>query len=320
MCFDSRFFNILGFGLGVIALGHVAFTPVFAQDSGRGTLSKSAKQLQTRKSDLPQKPTARIDYVDADKFITKITSLAEPKPRGEFETREAYEARQAKLTDSGAVLVRLEHGYKDYAYDIDSKTLSIQIPISEINPRKRLQGVPLRAAYSIDKKEQYTASNAYGARVTVERTWSTQYLLFVPTAQLEGLLTVADDPAMASLPESMRARMADRFKKKTVTVSLTAEPSDAERIAKDYIALLLVRPRGLQGTVSEATFSSKATINEPKESTLFTQAIEIDLIEIVIRDGKTGKTLLRKAVFDAMPPPISESSANAPSEPSKKQE
>lgn len=317
MRLTSRFFTKSTLGIIALTFVQTIFAPSFAQNS-KNTTSKS--QIPSRKSDTSKTQAARVDFVDADKFISKITSLAEPEPRGEFETKETYEARQPRLSASESVLVRIERGYKDYAYDIDNKILSIRIPISEIKPRKTLQGLPLRAAYKIDKEEQYTGSNAYGARVTVERTWSTQHLLFVPTNQLEGLVTVADDPVLASLPDNLRSQMAGRFKKTTIAVALSAEPSDAERIAKNYSILLLVRPRGLQHAVFEATHSTKATISEPKESTLFTRAIEVDLMEIIIRDGKTGKTLLKKAVFGASPPPIVESSANDSTDPAKRAE
>lgn len=298
-----------------ITLTHTTFAPALAQDLKKAP-SKSQSQTATRKSDASKTQAAPVDFVDADKFISKITSLAEPKPRGEFETKEAYEARQPKLAGTESVLVRVERGYKDYSYDIDSQTLSIRIPVSEIKPRKALQGLPLRVAHKVDKEEKYTGSNAYGARVTVERRWSTQYLLFVPTDQLKDLVTVTADPAFASLPESVRSK----YNKTTFALKLSAEPGDAERISKDYSLLLLVRPRGLQHTVHEASHSTKPTISDPTEITLFTAAAEVDLMEIVIRDGKTGKTLLKKAVFGAAPPPITESSVNVSTESAKKVE
>lgn len=287
------------FCLSAIAVVQMICEPAFAQDGGKLASSKSVKKAVAGKSDSTKPQTVRRDYVDAAKFIDKIISLAEPVPRGEFESREAYEARQPKLSASETTLVRLERGYKDYAYDFDSKTLSIRIPVGEIKPNKTLQGFPLRVAYEHENKGGYTASNAYGARVTVEKTWSTQYLLYVPNEQLGSLVTVTDDPVLASLPDNLRRQMAGKYKKTTVALTINAEPNDAERIAKDSLVLLSVRPKGLQDTVHEATFSSKPTISEPRESTLFTRAIGVDLVEIIIRDGKTGKTILKKAVHDA---------------------
>ncbi len=296
--------------LGIIALTLIqtTFAPAYAQDSKNAT-PKSQSQTPARKIGALNTQTAPVDYVDAHKFVLALTSRAAPRPRGEFETNEAYEARQPKLVEAESVLVRIMRGFdKDYAYDMDKKTLSIEIPIAKIRPKSSLLGQAFLAGRINDKDEKYIGSNAFGAQVNVGKSWSTQYLLFVPTDQVKGLITVADDPFFATLPEYLRSKehVRAQYQKTTVAVTLHAEPSEAERIAKDYSLLLLIRDRGVP-LVHEATLVTKPTISEPRDTVLFTRAIEVDLMEIVVRDGKTGKTLLKKLVFDAPSSPIAES-------------
>jgi hypothetical protein len=300
--------------VAMISLALALTQSALAQDAKKPPPSKPTKPAAVSKPEPARAQPVRHDFLEAQEYITKINAVAEPQPRGEFETREAYEARQPKLPDTASALVRIERGYKDYSYDIDKKVLTIRIPVAKIKPRKSLSGLPLQVAYSIDKKEEYTGSNSYGAKVTVEKTWSTSYLLFIPPAQVESMLNETENPIFATLPESMRARMADTFKERTVSLSISAEPRDAERISKAYAVLLRIRPKGLQYSVFEATHSTKPTISEPKESTLFTRAIEVDLLEILIRDGPMGPELLRHPVGAQSPSPTSEPASSAASD------
>ncbi len=300
--------------VAMITLALALTESALAQDAKKSPPSKPTKPASVSKPEAARSQPVKHDFLEAQDFITKINAVAEPQPRGEFETREAYEARQPKLPDAASTLLRIERGYKDYSYDIDKKVLTIRIPIAKIKPRKSLSGLPLQAAYSIDKKEEYTGSNSYGARVTVEKIWSTSYLLFIPPAQVESMLTETENPILATLPESMRARMADTFKERTVSLYLPAEPRDAERISKNYAVILRVRPKGLQYSVFEATHSTKPTISEPKESTLFTRAIEVDLLEILVRDGPMGPELLRHPVGAQSSSPTAEPASSAASD------
>ncbi|MFC7460314.1 hypothetical protein [Hydrogenophaga defluvii] len=296
----------IGAQVVTIALAIALLEPALAQDAKKPPPTKPTKSASVPKPEPARPQPVKYDFLEAQEYITKINAIAEPQPRGEFESREAYEARQPKLADAASTLLRIERGYKDYSYDIDKKVLTIRVPVAKIKPRKSLNGLPLQAAYSIDKKEEYTGSNSYGAKVTVEKTWSTSYLLFVPPEQVNSMLKETENPILATLPESMRARMADSFKERTISVDISAEPRDAERISKNYVVLFRVRPKGLQFSVFEATQSTKPTISEPKDSTLFTRAIEVDLLEIVVRDGPMGPELLRQPIGVPLPSPASD--------------
>ena len=279
----------------MITLALALAEPAVAQDAKKPPPSRPTKLASVSKPEPARALPVRHDFLEAQEYITN--AVAEPQPRGEFETREAYEARQPKLPDAASALVRIERNFLNYSYDIDKKVLTIRIPFAMTGPRKRLSGLPLQAAYSIDKQEKYTGSNSYGAQVTVEKTRSTSYLLFIPPAQVESMLTETENPIIATLfPESMRARYADAFKEKTISLYLPAEPRDAERISKNYEVLLRVRPKGLQYSVFEATHTTKPTISEPEERTLFTRAIEVDLLEILVRDGPMGPELLKHTI------------------------
>jgi hypothetical protein len=283
--------------------------PAFGQEPKKPSPSSVAKPNKATKPEHSKNSSAQRDFEEAHKFIEKINSISEPQPRGEFETREAYEARQPSLSLDKSVLLRLERGFKDYSYDIDRKLLSIHIPVAKIEPRKRkLTGLPIQAAYKIESQGEYIASNAYGAKVKVEKTYSTNYVMYVPDSQLDGLVTEKENPALASLPESMRASMRKALKdEKTIVVTLAAEPDNAKRISENFAVLFRVRPKGLENSVFEATLITKPTISEPKESTLFTRAIEVDLLEILVRDGASGSILLKKTIGQFSAPSASES-------------
>ncbi len=303
----------IGAQVVTIALAIALLEPALAQDAKKPPPTKPTKPASVPKPEPARPQPVKYDFLEAQEYITKISALAESPPRGEFETKEAYEARQPKLPDAASTLLRIERGYKDYSYDIDKKVLTIRVPITTLKPRKSLSGLPLQAAHSFDTKEEYIGSNSYGAKVKVEKNWSTQYLLFVPPAQFNSMLKETDDPIFASLPESRRAA----YKKRTISLDISAEPRDAERISKNYAVLLRVRPKGLQFSVSEATFSTKPTISEPKDSVLFTRAIEVDLLEVVVRDGPMGPELFRQTIDVPSPSPASDptSSATADSPP-----
>ena len=297
--------------VAAIAVALAIMESALAQDAIKPPPSKPTKPASVSKSEPKRTQAVKQDFLEAKEYIAKINAAADPQPRGEFETREAFEARQPKLSDNESALLRIERGYKNYSYDIDKKVLTIRIPVTKIKPRKSLSGLPLQAAHSIDKKEEYTGSNSYGTKVTVERTWSTLYLLFVPTAQLDSILAEAPNPIFATLPENMRARMPDTLNEKAISVYISAEPKDAERISQNYSVLLRVRPKGLQFSVHEATHTTKPTISEPRESTLFTRAIEVDLLEIIVRDGPMGTELLRQAIGAPSPSAASDPASSA---------
>lgn len=282
--------------------------PAFGQESKKPSPPSVAKPNKATKPEHSKNSSAQRDFEEAYKFIEKVNSISEPLPRGEFETREAYEARQPSLSLEKSVLLRLERGFKDYSYDIDKKLLSIHIPIAKIEPRKRkLTGLPIQAAYKIENQGEYIASNAYGAKVKVEKTYSTIYILYVPDSQIDGLVTEKENPVLASLPESTRASLRKTLKdEKTIAVTLVAEPSDAKRISENFAVLFRVRPKGLQNSVFEATHTTKPTISEPKESTLFSRAIEVDLLEILVRDGALGSVLFKNTIGQPSAPSASE--------------
>lgn len=281
----------------------------FGQESKKPSPPSVTKPNNATKLEHSKNSSAQRDFEEAYKFIEKISSISEPSPRGEFETREAYEARQPSLSLEKIVLLRLERSvFKDYSYDIDKKQLSIYIPIATIEPKKRkLAGTPIQAAYKFEDQGKYIASNAYGATVKVEKYYSKSYILYVPDSQLSGLVTERENPALASLPESTRATLRKALKdEKTIAVTLIAEPGEAKRISENFAVLLRVRPKGLQNSVSEATLTTKPTISEPKESTLFSRAIEVDLLEILVRDGALGSVLLKITIGQPSAPSVSE--------------
>jgi hypothetical protein len=286
----------------IIALTLLLAEPALAQNAKKPPpsmpMSRPSAVLKAKPEPVQ---TVQPDFIEAQEYITKITRLARPEPRGEFETKEAYEARQPKLPDDSRSLILVERGYKQYSYDIDNKVLTIHIPVSKLTPRKRLSGLPLRVAVSIDED-------------TVIRSWLTNYLLFIPPAQVESLLTETPMPSLAAIPESERAhalRMAAYNKERRISLHLSAEPKDAERISKSYAVLLWVRPKGLEYSVSEATHSREPTISEPRDSTLFTRAIEVDLLEILIRDGSMGTELLRHPIGGLRATKTTEPATNA---------
>ena len=300
--------SVARIAIASLALFSWLAAPAFGQEAKKPSPSSAEKQNKATMPGHSKNSSAQRDFEDAYKFIERVNSISEPSPRGEFETREAYEARQPSLSLEKSVLLRLERSFKDYSYDIDSKLLSIHIPVAKIEPRKKqLTGLPIQAAYKIENQGEYVASNAYGAKVKVEKTYSTNYVLYVPDSQLGGLVTEKENPVLASLPENLRASMKKTLKnEKTIILTLTAEPGNAKRISENFAVLFRVRPKGLQNSVFEATHSTKPTISEPKESTLFSRAIEVDLLEIQVRDGALGSILLKKAIGQSSAPSASE--------------
>lgn len=128
---------------------------------------------------------------DQIKALTK-----EDLHKGEFETTAEFEARkqqfQAPQLASLPYTFRVEPGANPFrelfSYDADAATMRGHLPF---------RGGKFVDIHASSDKDSYTATNGFGAGVTVQRTRTGKYGIKLPTAPEEAVVAVHMDPAQA---------------------------------------------------------------------------------------------------------------------------
>lgn len=234
--------------------------------------------------------SARIDPQYSGVSIAKVVAAIEKLTqleKGEFETTADFEKRQQAAFDSKYLgklglndLLPLvfdvrKQGYQTpfyYSYNADKAEVSL----NDASPMKDYNGIggpnhshgwkPDSYYTSIlmrdfGPKETYTASNAYGASVTVEKLTATEY----------GFATDS-----------------------TTTLTIEHVPMEVSRAANELPslkALFLVKPR--KPYLAYNFYHGEPTRTNPVEMTLRTKSLIVDIVAFVFFSGKTGEIIAK---------------------------
>lgn len=270
--------------ISIFALAVVVFpSGAFSQTKIEGKSSGYAKSKAGAKR---EKPSARLPYnaVPIAEYLDKLISAVDVKPRGEFETKEAYEARLSQTVAVPPAYVLIEADRRSsYYYNVDDRVIEIYIPgVDLLKPRKSLKGTPFKVALKSEDRGAYTGSNGYGATVKVERTYLTQYLLYVEQEDLLKMVKTYQKPLFRKMDPGASSALG-RFGMDTgIVIQFSIDPSQAKQLSESFQIYMKIVADGSVGF--EATNSTKPTIKEPQETTLFNKAASVKVEELIVRD------------------------------------
>jgi hypothetical protein len=215
--------------------------------------------------------------------IEKLTRLT----KGEFETTADFEVRQKAAIDSSFLgnlkltsilpfIVDVQKRSYDaplyYSYNADRA----EVTLTDGASKKKYNGIGGAVHFSVfnqpslytftlsknlDSKETYSASNAYGATVTVEKLGATEYAVATDSAES---LTVANLPMVSSVAESELP-----YLKALVLVKLK-EPY----LIYDF-------------------YYAKPTRDNPVELTVRTKSLVGEVLGVIYFSGRTGMIIAR---------------------------
>lgn len=202
--------------------------------SGLGA-AKAATPPEVTPSTNPAGPgaTGPLPVEEVAPFFSDFQKKGMKPTRGEFETKEEYEKRLPKPWDSEKVVffsLNRSKLNKAYRYDVDRELLTVQggkVPISASDLKKEFAGTPVTIFDEWEDKGEYEAKNGFGERVTVKKTWLTEYVLFLDN--------------IGPLPETVYDRNKRQFE-----IQLSRAPKAAAELSKNVELLLAVRLKGYE--------------------------------------------------------------------------
>lgn len=281
--------------------------------AGQTTKRPSAKPKQKVKEKLQPEPSA--DIYSAKAFNTDLQTLPvgykghnaqsihntfqqRLTPKGEFETTEAYQDRivgSAMLPLIGSLTVShlfaFELDTAIFEYDADKESLMVGAVFGKVDDgtvlKDSYRGLALEAGGDF-KQETYEGSNAYGAKVAIEKTTILRYELAVDNWE-----AWQTEDYIEPYLRKMEAGSAVKYlTKKGIFNNLSLAPTLAETLKPNFRLLAICRLKypfiGKGGTYIKPTFTS------PRESYYIAKYLYADMLELWAYDLSTGKVLYRK--------------------------
>lgn len=242
---------------------------------GAGGAPPPGNELSARPSMNSEDPLGAKDPRQFFPWYLKMHD--EVTERSQFETEEEYLKRQPPAFDSEKTIYFRVERHGEYSYDINTKTLTLTqkmlAALGETLSRSDLRYYIILASDEV-ARESYVAQNAYGAETTVEKTTAKFYELVF-----------------------LNERSSPQFDLDTgkISVTLTLEPREAERLSKSYEFVLGVRLPGFSQSEFKATRLGPK-FDFPYDYTHLTYEISAVLREVIIRDRNTLEVLRRVPV------------------------
>lgn len=254
-----------------------------------------ALALAADAADAPAQPaTTDLKIEDTKAFFDDYLSKKDPPPRGEFETTDEYQKRIPKYPKPTGICyfsVPYVLSEKRYTYNADTQTMMVigdylSTPFDEEKrfclPRKLVDRVYRTDGYC----NSYTATNAYGAQVTVTVETATEYkfcyanLTCIPQELVDGKLT-GDESFEFRLPVHLA-------------------PKAAEAFSKNIETIIGVRPIDYSRSIRTQRFS-KATFDSPSDFTYNSLIIEANLVKIILRNSATKEIVAQYDIPESAP-------------------
>lgn len=287
--FGKLFIPILAIAAIVFPCSTFSQTKIEAKSSGNAKSKAEAKRAKSS-APLPYNAAPIAEYLD------KLVSAVDMKPRGEFETKEAYEARRSQTVVVPPAYVLIEADRRDgYYYNVDERVIEIYIPgVDLLKPRKPLKGTPFKVALKSEDQGTYTASNGYGVTVEVERSYLTQYVLYVEQEDLLKMVKSYPKPFLRKMNLGASSELGGVRMDAGIVIQFGVEPDRAKQLSESFQIYMKIVPDGSVGF--EATNSTKPTIKDPRETTLFNKMASVKVEELIVRDGVANSEVF-KLVF-----------------------
>jgi hypothetical protein len=287
------------------------------------------KQRETRPA-VPRNPTAKVERTSRPPYLSiafdKSTISLPPNFRGhsaiaiyeavkqriksadkdEFETTEAYHQRIKAETLKPLLGVITQESVlafvidkNDSTYDADKGILSVRSELSRVTSGVRLDEQRRSLLWDIvnNERSSYVGTNAYGAKVNVERSMADFYEIsfanhgefptekYLDETTRKLLEEERETYKRYGVTESVSGR--DFLSKLGFSFTLNMTPDVAKR-AKENLRLLLVC-RLADPPVIEGTTYSKPTFDHPRESFFQIHNLNTKLLEVWIFNASTGE-------------------------------
>lgn len=223
---------------------------------------------------------APLKTEDTRAFFKAFIAKVNPLPRGDFESREAYQKRLPLPEDAKKLVylpaeILMPSLEKNFAYDIDTQMMTVIggfEPYKDNRPHKPKGTKAMYIAQDFTDMTPYTGSNAYGGTATVSGGESADYIIDFHNAR----------QWTASLYDN---------KTKHFAVSFPVSPSIGQELSKHLQIVLGVVPMGYSNSFYGETFRETPTFDNPNDFVNYAYEIEADLVSVSVIDTNTGMIL-----------------------------
>lgn len=230
--------------------------------------------------------------------------------RSEFETEQQFKKRLSWFDPEKIVYFRLDStdscdlGYSNqyttadysvsagrYKYDVDSQLLTVIAGECGDYGETRIPRETMTAQTLIlvleDKEElgTYTGTNAYGARVKVDKSLENRYTLNISNID-ECPDTVCEPPV-----PGIEVGHNTRFR---IAVALT--PQEAKKLSNRLQIVLGVKLMGHDRSISYKTLTLEPTIDRPYDASYYDNIIDARVARVLLMDRVTGRVLTEEVV------------------------
>lgn len=220
-------------------------------------------------------------------LFSKLVSLKNVPERGEFETIDDYKKRLPapfdtsreyflSVTEPRSILEPL------HRYDIDNQLLTFEAGTSRTNGTpdqyKPLSGKLVTILSKVNNKGSYKGANAFGAKVTVEKSEWHYYLVNIVNPEC--------------LPDSLFDEDNCSF---TFTVSIP--PKQAKTLSGRALIVIGLKLLGPDYSTEECVFVHEPKIDNPDDYSIFSHLIEARIVSVILYDKISG-IILHKIKLD----------------------
>jgi hypothetical protein len=249
---------------------------------------------------------------DLSALFKALAARKKAAVKGEFETTAAFDAR-VRAEASRPVLGPLTPGSTfafvtgelKSVYDADRESLRARLPLKRAWEGYGVETGRMAVSWDFDllDKSTYTGTNAYGARVNVERSIAESYEIAFENHPQFPVERVLDEHYVKMRDEDpnreARERMVERgmgdvyeeLKEPFIFADLKMDAATAMQVKPRLRALLVCRLANPQ--VIESTTYGKPTYDHPKELMVKNYLLATEVLQIWFFDPATGRVLAR---------------------------
>lgn len=271
-----------------LALGRAQSVP--AQTHATRTASETRPQRQSKYLTAPLDLTlSNLGPAFLGHDITAIVAAIKKSPalaeKSEFESTSAFEARRAGFLDRPLYATLAPTGYLGFVvqdesalapvfkYDADSQVLTVTLAGNREDfimekDQPTLDTVPVRLV--VLSRDSYVGGNAFGAKVSVARTYAQQY----------GLAFSEDNWLLHSDSDQIG---------RTFTYLISMRPDEAraaEANARILVVCLLSKP-----WLRHSIHSHDPTMDEPTETVIEESYLQVNPEQVWLFNQKTGEVI-----------------------------
>jgi hypothetical protein len=217
------------------------------------------------------------------KLFNNLLLQKDVPQRSEFETIDNYKTRLPAPFDTSreyflGVTEPRSNGEQLYRYDIENQLLMFEAGSSETNVSiaqyTPLPGKLVTLLSRIDNKGFYEGTNAFGVKVTVEKSEWNYYLVNIVNPEC--------------LPDSLfdKSHCSFRF-----TVSIP--PKQAKTLSKKAVIVIGLKFLGPAYSTKECVYIHKPKIDNPDDWSIYFHLIEARIASVILYDKISGTILYK---------------------------